>query len=74
MSSNAELSLITANEEYLSDGEAWAWMSSLQLALRANASTQGLNSADDVDSATDGELVVIHVLQQLLFELADVLS
>ncbi len=72
--SNVELALLTVDEEFLNDGEAWAWLRSLQRALRATASTMDLATAQDVEVASASDLEVVHALQLLLFELAEVLS
>jgi hypothetical protein len=74
MASNAELALLTADEQFLNEGEAWAWLSSLQLALRAVASLAGLLTADDVTKRPDEELVEVYALQQLLFDLSEAVS
>lgn len=72
MSSNAELALMTVDEPFLNDGEAWAWLSTLQVALRATASANGLVDDDRVNSADEAVLSEVQVLQSLLFALADV--
>ncbi len=74
VASNVELALMSSDDTFLNDAEAWAWLSSLQRALRANASSFGLADADDVEQASEPQLNIVHSLQQLLFELADVLS
>ncbi len=71
ISTNAELAVVTLNEEFLNDAEAWAWLATLQVALRSTAQAHGLMS-DEKLAACDEELLnYIHTLQQLLFELAD---
>ena len=72
--SNVELALLTVDDEFLNDAEAWAWLSSLQRALRATASSMDLASAHDVEEASESDLEIVHALQQLLFELAEVLA
>ena len=72
--SNAELALLTVDEPTLNTSEAWAWLSSLQLALRATASAKHLATSEDLEQAAIEDLDLIHSLQQLLFELADALS
>lgn len=74
VTSNADLALITAGEPSLSEGEAWAWLSSLQLALRAHAADQGLESAEDLEAADPEALEEVLVIQQLLFDLAAALG
>jgi hypothetical protein len=57
----------------LNDGEAWAWLSTLQVALRSTAVANGLLS-DDKLAACDAELMTyIRTLQSFLFELAECL-
>lgn len=73
LTSNAELVLATVDEPALSDGEAWAWFCTLQLALRSIAVAHGLLD-DEAWAAQRGPLVDhVHTLQALLFELARVL-
>ncbi len=72
LSSNAELALMTIDEPFLNDGEAWAWLSTLQVALRATASAHGLIDDERINGADDAVLGEIQVLQSLLFSLADV--
>jgi hypothetical protein len=70
-STNAELAVMTLNEQFLNDGEAWAWMSTLQVALRSTAVANGLLSEDKL-AACDPELLnFIRTLQTFLFELAE---
>ena len=73
IATNAELAFVTLEESFLNDAEAWAWLSTLQVALRATAITFGL--LDDARfEAADATLVnQVHAIQQLLFELADCL-
>jgi hypothetical protein len=57
----------------LNDAEAWAWLSTLQVALRATAVANGLLS-DEKLAACDPELMnFIRTLQSFLFELAECL-
>lgn len=72
MSSNAELALVTVDEPFLNDGEAWAWLSTLQVALRATASAHGLVDDRRMEDADDAVRDEIQILQSLLFALADV--
>src|SRR5665213_1580706 len=37
IASNAELSVMTLKEQFLNEAEAWAWLCTLQVALRATA-------------------------------------
>jgi hypothetical protein len=74
VTTNAELALVTVGEPSLSEPEAWAWLSSLQLALRACADTSGLQTAEDVESAPREQLADVVTLQALLFDLAAALE
>jgi hypothetical protein len=71
---SAELALVTENEQFLSPGEAWAWLTALQLALRATAALEGLATEMDVKAKSSQDLVVVHNLQSLLFDLSEALS
>jgi len=73
-SSNTELALVTVDEEFLNNAEAWAWLCSLQHVLRGISLEQRLFSDDDVAARSDDELNDVRVLQLLLFELADVIE
>jgi hypothetical protein len=55
-STNAELAVMTLNEQFLNDAEAWAWLSTLQVALRATAVANGLLS-DEKLADCDPELM-----------------
>lgn len=68
--SNAELALATLHEQYLTDAEAWAWMCTFQVALRATATAQGILSDDRLESADPEVLGEIRTLQQFLFDLS----
>jgi hypothetical protein len=73
MASNSELAQMTINEDTLNPGEAYAWMTSLNLALRA---TVGLHNLSDEESLQmlDPEIRQYVVsIQSLLFGLADCL-
>ncbi|HET8989787.1 MAG TPA: hypothetical protein VFN59_01640 [Acidimicrobiales bacterium] len=73
LASNAELVLATLDEGALTDGEAWAWFCTLQVALRSIAVANGLLD-DDAWNAQSGPLVEhVQTIQALLFELARVL-
>ena len=74
MVSNAEMSSLTVHEEFLSEGEAWAWLSSLQLCLRTVATLAGVETPDDVASRKQEDVAEILALQELLFDLAAALS
>ena len=71
IATNAELAVMTLNEEFLNDAEAWAWLSTLQLALRSTAIANGLLSDEKLASCDEELLQFVHTLQQYLFELAE---
>jgi hypothetical protein len=73
-STNAELALITSEEDYLSEGEAWAWLSSLQHILRAEAADRGVVDYVTLDEASPEDIEELHALQQLLFDMAEALE
>jgi hypothetical protein len=68
--SNAELAVMTLHEQYLSDSEAWAWLTTLQVALRSTAVKNGILSDEKLESAPPELLDEIHILQQFLFDLS----
>ena len=70
ISSNAELAVATLNEEWLNDAEAWAWLATLQVALRATAVAHGLMTDEALESCGDELLHQIRSLQAFLFDLA----
>ena len=70
IASNAELSIMTLKEQYLNDAEAWAWLSTLQVALRSTAVVNGLLSDEKLEACAPELLDDIRTMQQFLFELA----
>lgn len=70
MQSNAEIVVLSLNEEYLSDAEAWAWLCTLQVALRATAITHGILSDEKLEEASPDLLDTILTLQHFLFDLS----
>lgn len=70
IATNAELSIMTLNEQYLNDAEAWAWLSTLQIALRSTAVVNGILSDEKLESAPPELLDEIRTIQQFLFDLA----
>ncbi len=70
LSTNAELAGLTISEEFLNDGEAWAWLTTLQVALRSTAQSNGLLSDEQLAASTDEILTYVRTLQQFLFDLA----
>lgn len=71
ISSNAELAFVTVEDKFLNSTEAWAWLATLQVALRAIALANGVLSEDALLHADQDVVDEIHLIQQLLFELAD---
>jgi hypothetical protein len=71
ISTNAELAVLTLNDDFLNDAEAWAWFCTLQVALRSTAQANGLMSDEKLASAEADLLDYIRTIQQFLFELAD---
>ena len=70
---NAELALVCADEQFLTDTEAWAWLTSLQVALRSVAVSNGVLSDEKLGDVDDALRSEIETLQLLLFSLADCL-
>jgi hypothetical protein len=70
MASNAELALMTLQEQFLNDAESWAWLCTLQVALRATAVVNGILSDEKLESASPELLDEIRTLQQFLFDLS----
>jgi hypothetical protein len=70
IATNGELSIMTLNEQFLNDAEAWAWLSTLQVALRSLAVVNGILSDEKLDSCELELLQEIRTIQQLLFDLA----
>ena len=70
IATNAELSIMTLKEQFLNDAEAWAWLSTLQVALRSIAVVNGILSDERLESCELELLEEIRTIQQLLFDLA----
>jgi len=73
VTSNVELAVATLNEEFLNDAEAWAWLCTLQVALRATITTKGIMTSERLHEIDDATRDYITTLQMFLFGLADVL-
>lgn len=73
MATNSELALMTVEEQFLNETEAWVWLSTLQTALRVSAAHFGMFDDDAVEHAPDDQIAFVRTLQQLLFALADCL-
>jgi hypothetical protein len=69
-STNAELAGLSAGEQFLNDAEAWAWLTTLQVALRSVAQTKGLLTDEQLAACDEEILTYVRSLQQFLFELA----
>ncbi len=70
---NAELALVCVDEQFLTNAEAWAWLTSLQVALRSVAVSNGVLSDEklaEIDADLRNEITT---LQLLLFSLAECL-
>jgi hypothetical protein len=68
---NAELAVATLHEQYLTDAEGWAWLCTLQVALRAMAVSHGLLSDERLGEAGADLLIEVQTLQHFLFDLAE---
>lgn len=73
ISTNAELAVMTLKEEFLNESEAWAWLSTLQIALRSTAEANGLMTEEKLEACQPELLDYIRTLQQFLFALAECL-
>ncbi len=73
VTSNVELAVASLHEEFLNDAEAWAWLCTLQVALRATITSKGILSSDRLDEADESTREYITTLQTFLFGLADVM-
>jgi hypothetical protein len=73
ISTNAELAYMTLHEDFLNDAEAWAWLSTFQIALRSTAMANGLMSEEKLNACDPALLEYVHTLQQFLFSLAECL-
>ena len=69
-STNAELAGLTIDEQFLNDSEAWAWLTTLQVALRSTAQSNGLLTDEQLAASDDEILTYVRMLQQFLFDLA----
>jgi hypothetical protein len=73
IATNAELAVMTLNEEFLNESEAWAWLSTFQLALRSVAVANGLVNGERLEHCEPEILNFVRTLQQFLFSLAECL-
>ena len=72
-STNAELAGLSVEEQFLNETEAWAWLTTLQVALRSTAQSKGLLTDEQLAGAEPALLDYVRTLQQFLFQLADCL-
>lgn len=70
---NAGTMKATLNNASISSGEAWAWLATMQIALRARTAEAGITTEDDLATATSSERETIQSLQFFLFELTSAL-
>lgn len=70
---NAELALACIDEQFLTAIEAWAWLTTLQVALRSVAVSQGILSDERLAQANEELTSEIGTLQLMLFSLAECL-
>jgi len=71
ISSNVELAIATLHEEFLNDAEAWAWLCTLQVALRATAVANGILNDERLNQSDPALVEYIRTLQTFLFALAE---
>jgi len=70
IATNVELAVMTLNESQLNENEAWAWLATIQIALRSTALAHGFLDDDTLAAGDADVLNEIHLMQQLLFDLA----
>lgn len=73
MASNAELALVTVDEQFINDSEAWAWLSTFQVALRSIALAHALVDEESLERSDETLVSQVRAVQQFLFELAECL-
>jgi hypothetical protein len=69
-STNAELAGLSVDEQFLNDTEAWAWLTTLQVALRSTAQSKGLLTDEQLAATSPDVLIYVQTLQHFLFDLA----
>jgi len=69
-STNAELAGLSVDEQFLNDTEAWAWLTTLQIALRSTAQSKGLLTDEQLAATSADVLTYVQTLQHFLFDLA----
>ena len=70
IATNAELSVVTLNEQFLNEAEAWSWLCTIQVALRSTAVSKGILDDEKLASCEPELLDGIRLMQQFLFDLA----
>jgi hypothetical protein len=73
VTSHAELVLSSLDEEFLNDDEAWAWLCTLQVGLRALHLGAGVRKETEIESLEPVIRETLQGIQALLWSLADVL-
>ena len=73
VTSNVELAVATLGEEFLNDAEAWAWLCTMQVALRATITAKGILTSERLEESEETTRDFIKTLQTFLFGLADVM-
>jgi hypothetical protein len=74
LSSNAELALLTVEEDNLTPDEAWAWLATFQVALRASSEALGIETTQDLEAAPKEALDELRGIQEFLFDLSNALD
>jgi hypothetical protein len=70
----AELVLLTVQEERLTEEEAWAWLRTLQTALRSLAVAEELNDQNDIEARSADVQQLVTNLQVCLWSLGKALA
>ena len=65
---------LTLDESFLSTDEAYAWLATMQLGMRARTAEAAIFTEEDLNRADEADLQTIRALQFFLFELATTLS
>ena len=73
LESNAEVMKASLRSDSISTAEAWAWLATMQLALRARTAEAGVTTEEDLKKTTPRERETIEALQYFLFELTTAL-
>jgi hypothetical protein len=71
--SNAALCLASVEDEFITDVEAWSWLTTLQVGLRAISSSGGIGTEENFRLADPIIQERIVTLQMFLFALAEIL-